>query len=297
MLETHAPVPILAGLGEIASRYDVLLCDVWGVVHNGREAFPDASAALSAFRRRGGVVTLLTNAPRPNAPIREQVLKLGLAADAFDTIVTSGDVAIAAVAERIAAPVHHIGAERDLPLFEVASARAGAPVRLVDLESADYVLCTGLFDDDVETPADYEATLRRIAERGLPFLCANPDLVVHRGEKLVYCAGALAERLKVLGGQTVYFGKPHAPIYAAALAASEQALGRPLDPRRVLAVGDGMRTDIAGARARGLDALFVSRGIHTGDVHEAEIDEPAALQALFARENVWPTAAIQTLRP
>jgi HAD superfamily hydrolase (TIGR01459 family) len=297
MLETHAPVPILAGLGEIASRYDVLLCDVWGVVHNGREAFPDASAALSAFRRRGGVVTLLTNAPRPNAPIREQVLKLGLAADAFDTIVTSGDVAIAAVAERIAAPVHHIGAERDLPLFEVASARAGAPARLVDLESADYVLCTGLFDDDVETPADYEATLRRIAERGLPFLCANPDLVVHRGEKLVYCAGALAERLKALGGHTVYFGKPHAPIYAAALAASEQALGRPLDPRRVLAVGDGMRTDIAGARARGLDALFVSRGIHTGDVHEAEIDEPAALQALFARENVWPTAAIQTLRP
>lgn len=297
MLKNHAPVPWIAGLGDVADRYDVLLCDIWGVIHNGREAFLEASDALRAFRNSGGVVVLITNAPRPNAPIREQVLKFGLSADAFDTIVTSGDVTIALVAERIQQAVHHIGPERDLTLFEEAAARSGVSAKLVDLDAADYVLCTGLFDDDVETPSDYEATLRRIAERGLTFICANPDLIVHRGEKLVYCAGSLAERLNSLAGEVVYCGKPHPPIYDLALAAAGQAVGGRLDPRRVLAIGDGMRTDIAGARARGLDALFVSAGIHAGDIHRATGDETAALQDLFARDQVWPTAAIRALRP
>jgi HAD superfamily hydrolase (TIGR01459 family) len=297
MPENRANIPIVAGLGEISSRYDALLCDIWGVVHNGREVFAAASDALRAFRKQGGAVVLITNAPRPNAPIREQVLSFGLAPDAFDAIVTSGDVTISLIADRIGAAVHHIGPERDLSLFEAAAERAGAKAKLVGLEAADYVLCTGLFDDDHETPDDYEATLRKIAERGAPFICANPDLVVHRGDTLIYCAGALAERLKAIGGQVIYCGKPHAPIYRAALSAAERALGERLDPRRVLAVGDGMRTDIAGAYGQGLDALFVSGGIHLADVHGSEEGEAAALQALFARERVWPTAAIRVLKP
>jgi HAD superfamily hydrolase (TIGR01459 family) len=295
MPQTPPHVPVVAGLGDISANYDALLCDIWGVVHNGRESFPDAYEALRAFRRAGGAVTLITNAPRPSAPIIAQVRQFGVPDDAFDAIVTSGDVTIALIAERIHSPVHHIGPERDLSLFEEAAKRAGTAARLVDLEAAEYVLCTGLFDDDVETPDDYADTLDRIVARGLPFICANPDLIVHRGEELIYCAGALAEGVKARSGEVVYCGKPHAPIYRIALAAAERALGRKLDPRRVLAIGDGMRTDIAGALAQGLDALFMSGGIHAGDVHGTEEDD-AALQALFAREQMWPTAAMRALK-
>ncbi len=159
MTETRA-IPILSGLEQISQKYDVLLCDVWGVVHNGREVFPEAAAALGRFRAKGGVVILITNAPRPNAPIRAQVLQFGLPSAAFDAIVTSGDVTVSLIAERGGAAVHHIGPQRDLTLFEEAAALTGSTPRLVDLESADYVLCTGLFDDEIETPDDYEATLR-----------------------------------------------------------------------------------------------------------------------------------------
>jgi len=289
-------VPVISGLAAISDRYDVLLCDVWGVLHNGREAFPAASEALSAYRARGGVVVLITNAPRPRAPIREQVLKFGLSADAFDEIVTSGDVSIALIAERIHQRVHHIGPERDLSLFAAAGELARAPVKLVGPEEADYVLCTGLFDDDVETPADYDARLGRIVERKIPFLCANPDLVVHRGERLIYCAGALAEKLRELGGEPIYCGKPHAPIYRVAIETAEAIRGRKVDPRRILAVGDGMRTDIAGAIGQGLDAMFVSGGIHLDEVHGSG-DEAEALRMLFDSANLWPVAAIKALEP
>jgi HAD superfamily hydrolase (TIGR01459 family) len=295
MTETRA-IPILTGLEQISQKYDVLLCDVWGVVHNGREVFPEAAAALGRFRAKGGVVILITNAPRPNAPIRTQVLKFGLPPEAFDAIVTSGDVTVSQIAERGGAAVHHIGPQRDLTLFEEAAALTGSTPRRVDLESADYVLCTGLFDDEKETPEDYEATLRRIAELRLPFICANPDLIVHRGEKLIWCAGALARRLAELGGEVLYCGKPHAPIYRLALSVGEQALGRSLDTRRVLAVGDGIRTDIAGACAQGFDALFVANGIHLSDIGDLNSDAHM-LHALFEREELWPSAVIPILRP
>ena len=177
-------VPIIEGLGAIAERYDAILCDIWGVLHNGRKSFRPASDALVAFRRRGGAVVLVSNAPRPSPPIRRQVLGLGVSADAFDAIVTSGDVAIGLIAERGAAPVHHIGPSRDRSLFEAAAVQSGAPPVLVGAEEASYVLCTGLFDDEVETPADYAERLGAMAARGLTFVCANPDLVVHRGADL-----------------------------------------------------------------------------------------------------------------
>src|SRR3984957_5065954 len=225
MASTSQPRKVLgvAGLGEIAGRYDAILCDVWGVVHDGRESFRPASDALVAFRRRGGAVVLITNAPRPSAPIREQILRLGVSPDAFDAVVTSGDVTVAMIAERMTEPVHHIGPHRDLSLFEAVEARTGARPELTTADRAAYVLCTGLFHDDVETPQDYDDRLRAVAARDLPFICANPDLVIHRGSTLIYCAGALASRYEELGGQTIYAGKPYPPIYHTARAAAEAA--------------------------------------------------------------------------
>ena len=291
-------VPLIDGLGAVADRYDAILCDVWGVLHNGREAFPPASEALAAFRRRGGAVALITNAPRPNPPIREQALRFGVSPDAFDTMVTSGDVAIDLLVERGEAPVYHLGPERDLALIDAAAARSGARPRLAGIEEATYVLCTGLFDDRAETPDDYADRLKRMASRGLTMICANPDLVVQRGEKLIYCAGALAQAYEALGGATVYTGKPHRAIYRAALAAAAAVRGAPLDPGRVLAIGDALRTDILGATAAGLDALFVTAGIHSEALHDEDLsvgDE--ALQRLFADENARPIAAIRMLAP
>jgi HAD superfamily hydrolase (TIGR01459 family) len=291
-------VPLIEGLSAIADRYDAILCDVWGVLHNGRQAFPPASEALVAFRRRGGAVVLVSNAPRPNASIRPQVLRLGVSPDAFDSIVTSGDVAIGLIADRVAEPVHHIGPERDLALFEAAAARDGARPVLVGLEDASYVVCTGLFDDTVETPDDYAERLRAMAARGLTLICANPDLVVHRGADLIYCAGALARAYEALGGEAIYAGKPHAPIYQAALGAASAARRAPLARSRVLAIGDAMRTDIAGAAGQGLDSLFVVAGIHRQDLEDAGGEEEQdPLQSLFDRENLRPIAAMRALAP
>ncbi|MGD1039002.1 MAG: TIGR01459 family HAD-type hydrolase [Roseiarcus sp.] len=297
MKSTAAPrVPLIEGLSAIADRYDAILCDIWGVLHNGRQVLRPASDALVAFRRRGGAVVLITNAPRPNPPVREQVVRLGVSPDAFDAIVTSGDVTIALIAERAAAPVHHIGPKRDLSLLEAAAARVGERPVLVGPEEASYILCTGLFDDTTETPDDYAERLSAMAARGLTLICANPDLVVRRGADLIYCAGALAQAYEALGGKTIYAGKPHAPIYEAALAAAGAALKAPLKRSRVLAIGDAMRTDIAGAAGQGLDALFVAAGIHREAVRGSgpeAADEP--LQRLFARENLWPIAAMREL--
>jgi HAD superfamily hydrolase (TIGR01459 family) len=286
------------GLADISDRYDAILCDVWGVVHNGVAAFSSASDALVAYRRRGGTVILITNAPRPSAPVRHQLLKLGVAPDAFDEVATSGDVTTGLIAERIDEPVLHIGPERDLSLFEAAGEAAGRRPRRVALEEARYVLCTGLRDDVTETLDDYEAELRAMAGRALPMVCANPDIVIHRGETLIYCAGALAARFEALGGAVVYAGKPHLPIYRRALALAEAGRGRPVDERRVLAIGDGMKTDIAGAARAGLDALLVTRGIHRVALHGDAFDSPAdplKLRRLCDEFSLWPTAAIGSL--
>jgi HAD superfamily hydrolase (TIGR01459 family) len=289
----------IRGLNEISDRYDAILCDIWGVVHDGVASFPLAAEALVSFRRRGGVVVLITNAPRPSPPIRRQVLRLGVPPEAFDAIVTSGDVTLGLMKEQAGDQVLHIGPERDLSLFDAAAATAGKRPRLAALEDADYALCTGLRNDERETPDDYEAELAAMAARGMAMICANPDIVIHRGETLVYCAGALARRYEMLGGRVVYAGKPHAPIYDRALALAEHALGAAIDRSRVLAIGDGMKTDIAGAAQAGLDALFVTGGIHRslhGD-RPASPADPLGLQRLYEECALWPIAAIPALWP
>jgi len=252
-----------------------------------------------SFRRRGGAVILISNAPRPSPPIARQVLKLGVSPDAFDAVVTSGDVTIGLMEQQAGDQVLHIGPERDLSLFEAAAKTTGAKARLVSLEHAQYVLCTGLRNDETETLEDYEPELRAMSVRGMVMICANPDIVIHRGDTLVYCAGALARRYEELGGTVIYAGKPHAPIYDRALALAERVRGVVLDKRRVLAIGDGMKTDIVGATRAGLDALFVTGGIHRslhGETPASPAD-PIELQRLYEESEVWPIAAIPLLRP
>jgi HAD superfamily hydrolase (TIGR01459 family) len=289
------PIPLIDGLDALSGRYDAILCDIWGVLHNGRDAFLPASEALAAFRRSGGTVILITNAPRPNPIIRDQALHFGVAPEAFDAVVTSGDVAVGMIVSRGGAPLHHIGPPRDLALIAAAAERGVAPA-VVGPEAATYLLCTGLFDDSTETPEDYADRLAAFAERRLPMICANPDLVVHRGHKLVYCAGALAEVYEALGGEAIYAGKPHRPIYTAALERIAALRGAPVAPARALAIGDALRTDLAGAAAAGLDALFVADGIHRGELYGPNAPDDA-LQRLFAPPAPRPVAVIRALVP
>jgi HAD superfamily hydrolase (TIGR01459 family) len=272
------PPRILGGLREIAGQYDALICDVWGVLHNGRVPYRDAAEALRRFRAECGPVVLLSNAPRPLADLEDQFRRIGVPLDCYDAIVTSGMAAredVAARAARTGArilPMLHIGPERDRGVFD------GLAVACVGADAAEIALCTGLWDDDRETPEDYRALLTGLAARGLPLLCANPDIVVQRGDTLVYCAGALAQLYESLGGPAIYFGKPHRPIYALALEKACAAAGRPV--RRPLAVGDGAETDIRGANTMGWDAVFIAGGVHAAELGEFTAQGVAQLLAM-----------------
>jgi HAD superfamily hydrolase (TIGR01459 family) len=287
---------IVAGLSELAPHYDGVLCDIWGVLHNGVNHFPAAIDALARFRAAGGRVVLITNAPRPNGPIREQLDRLRVPHEAYDNIVTSGDVTVAAIAAHGQDPLYHIGPERDLALYREVERVAGVTPVVAPLADARYTVVTGLFGDETGTPEDYDPDLSVMLARGLPLICANPDLVVHIGTTLRYCAGAIAERYAAQGGTVLYAGKPHAAIYQAALAALNPQ-GRVLDPNRVLAIGDALRTDIAGAVLQGLDALFVTSGIHRDEAHrtaDGQLD-PDLYQAMIEAASLRPLAAIPAL--
>jgi HAD superfamily hydrolase (TIGR01459 family) len=286
-------IRLLNGLSDIAGQYDALICDVWGVVHDGHRAHDAACDALRRFRAAHGPVVLLTNAPRVPAAVREQFAGIGVPEDCYDGIVSSGGAARAELARRAGGaadkkslPLYYIGTERDVSIFH------GLDVTLTALEEAEAVLCTGLRDDDREVPADYGPELERIAARGLPMLCANPDLVVHRGQRLYWCAGALARDYAALGGPVIYYGKPHAPVYDMARA-QIAAFREGMPATRPLAIGDGMPTDIKGANAQGLDALFIADGIHG---EEIEPYTPAHLTQLLARNGVTATAALRDLK-
>jgi HAD superfamily hydrolase (TIGR01459 family) len=274
--------PILSGLREIADRYDALVCDVWGVVHDGLRAHAPCCEALRRFRAGNGPVVLLSNAPRPVRDVKLQFARLGVPHDCYDAIMTSGVAAREGLAERARSrelAMFHLGPDRDRGIFE------GLPVACTDVACASVVLCTGLFDDTVETPGHYKALLSQIRGRDLTMLCANPDIVVQRGGKLVYCAGALANEYELLGGNVVYYGKPHRPIYDLTLASAKGA-------RKPLAIGDGLHTDIKGANGAGIDALFIADGIHG---EEIEPFTPEHLQSLFARAGVRVCGSMRTL--
>ena len=273
----------------LAGDYDAVLCDVWGVVHNGVAAAAEACDALARFRERGGTVVLITNAPRPGESARLTLDRLGVPRAAYDGIVSSGDVTRALIAARAGARVFHIGPERDLALFE------GLDAPMTPLEHADYAVCTGLTDDTVETPHDYRDLIARMRARSLPMICANPDVVVERGNKLIYCAGAIADLYAAAGGEVIYAGKPYRPIYEQALALTEAARGAPVEHHRLLAIGDSVRTDLKGAAAFGIDCLFVTAGIHAEELGNRHDPDAAALAGIFAAAGVAPKAVMHRL--
>jgi HAD superfamily hydrolase (TIGR01459 family) len=279
---------LLDHFSTLASRYDVVLCDIWGVVHNGLAGYPAACEALARYRAGGGTVILITNAPRPSPWVIHQLDRLGVARDVYDGVMSSGDVTREVVAGRKGAAVFHIGPPRDISIFD------GLGVRFVAVEAADYVVCSGLFDDTTETPDDYRDLIATMRGRDLFMVCANPDLVVERGDERVYCAGAIADLYHAMGGEVLYAGKPHRPIYDCALAKATQARGSVASPGRTLAIGDSLRTDMSGARGLGIDGLFVSGGIHADELGR-ESPSRDALSGMFAAAGVTPQAVTPRL--
>lgn len=289
---------IIDSLAEIAPGYRVLFCDLWGCLHNGKQAYPEAVEALRRFRAEGGAVVLLTNSPRPAANVADQIAALGATQDCYDLVVSSGDAAQAAMAAGLfGRRLHHIGPERDLPFFEHVDGRP-YDVELVPLEEAEGIVCTGLVDDRTQTPADYRETILYGVTKGLRLLCANPDVIVDIGHTRIYCAGAIAEAYAAAGGESFYFGKPHAPIYALARARLAERLGVAIPDEDILCVGDGIATDILGAMGEDLDSIFVTGGLaaeETGTTPERGPD-PDRLAAFLDAARLAPRYAMSFLR-
>jgi len=280
----------LERFSSLASDYDVLLCDVWGVVHNGLAVFTEAADALAQFRAGGGTVILITNAPYPADAVQRFLDRLGVRRDAYDAITSSGDVTRSIVESRLPESVFHLGPPRDLSIF------AGLSVTFAPVESADYVVCSGLVHDTTETPESYRDMLAFMRKRSLFMVCANPDVFVERGDALLYCAGGLADAYVALGGQVLYCGKPHAPIYKAALDKAAVFRGGEMPPlTRVLAIGDSIRTDLKGAATFGVDCLFVVSGLHAEQFGSFQAPDLTGMKARLAAAGAVPKAVIRRL--
>ena len=274
-------------LRDLVDGVEVILSDIWGVVHNGLESFPEACEALHTYRQRGGTVILITNAPRPADSVQRQLRKLGVADETYDAIVSSGDLTRNFVADHPGKKMFWIGPDRD------SSLHRGLDAVMAPLEQADYVVCTGLFDDETESAEDYRAMMLQAREHKLPLICANPDIVVERGDRLIYCAGAIAELYRELGGEVIFYGKPHRPIYERAMALAAERRGQPTSLDRVLAIGDSVRTDLTGALGFGIDCLFLTRGIHSEEFEGIDQLDPASVKELFGHP---PRALMRELR-
>jgi HAD superfamily hydrolase (TIGR01459 family) len=281
--------PLIPHFSTLAPAYDLVLCDIWGVVHNGVVAFPDACNALMRARQGGATVVFITNAPRPDVVVARQLAALHVPRETYDAIVSSGNVTRGEIEKRLDQSVFHLGPTRDNEIF------TGLDVRFAPLASADYVVCSGLDDDDLETPDDYRARLETMLARKVVMVCGNPDMVVERGDKLVYCAGSLADLYAGMGGEVIYAGKPYRPIYEMALAKAEASAGRKLALGKVLAIGDSVRTDLAGAHGFGVDFLFVTSGIHAGELGERARPDVAALKGVLATAGELPKAVMPSL--
>lgn len=287
---TAAPA-ILTAAGALLARYDVLFCDVWGVVHDGHNAYAGAVEALQRFRAQGGSVILVSNAPVPTFRVEKMLDLRGVARSAWDDIVSSGAIALAHVVARGYQRVYYIGPrDRDAAFFDSATARPAA------LEEAEAIVCTGLNDDIGETAETYRALLTLALDRKLPFVCANPDLVVDVGGRHYLCAGAIADLYEHMGGGVFWAGKPHSSAYASALSVAERLRGSPIPKRRILVIGDALRTDLKGAANAGLDALFIAGGIHRGETMQDGRIVPDRLAALFGSGAPRAIAAMPELQ-
>lgn len=281
-----APNPA-TGLSQIIDQYDCILCDVWGVLHNGKSIWSDAALALTNARSAGIPVVMITNAPRPQGPVLRQLANMNCPDGVFDELVTSGDVTRALI-QQLDGSVYHIGPERDFALYD------GLDVTFAEPDAAAGIVCTGLFDDYNEHPEEYIERFKTYIELKLPFICANPDIVVEVVDRLLWCAGALAREYDQLGGETRIVGKPHAPIYDVALEHAERISGKSIARNKVLAIGDGLPTDIKGAADNEVDALFITNGIHAADYTSGEVDKDK-LHAFLAENNAAPAHWMKTL--
>ncbi|MGE3150494.1 MAG: TIGR01459 family HAD-type hydrolase [Pseudorhodoplanes sp.] len=284
---TSGPIVIGAHFSELAAGYDVVLSDVWGVIHNGVDYFPEACDALMRFRAAGGCVVLITNSPRPTESVIRQLGRLKVPGETYDGLISSGELTRGVIRSRPGQTIFHMGPERDRSIF------TGLKVTFAPLETADYVICSGLFDDETETPDDYRTRLEGMFARKQFMVCGNPDVVVERGDRLLYCAGAIADLYAAMGGEVLYAGKPYRPIYDAAMTRAKEAGAK--DGARVLAIGDSVRTDLKGAHAFGIDCLFITAGIHAEELGARGRPDPAALQKIFAAAGEIPKAVMPRL--
>lgn len=281
--------PIVAGAGPLLRDYDVLFCDVWGVVHNGRKAYTEGCAALTAYRQQGGTVILVSNAPRTSKSVARVLDDKGVPTSCWDAIVPSGDLARVYAADQNIRRIYHIGPDRDLDVFDDSG------LKRVGIADAEAIFCTGLINDRHETGEDYRAFLEPAVSAGLTLICANPDLVVDVGGDLLPCAGAIASVYESMGGDVHWAGKPYATAYAAAEKIASDLRGASVAKSRILAIGDSVRTDVAGAASYGLDVLFIGQGIHRETIMPAGTFLEKELACLFAGQPC-AIAAMETLR-
>ena len=278
--------PIISNAGPLLARYQAVFCDVWGVMHNGRAAYAESGDALARFRGQGGTVVLVSNAPVPAAGVERVLEKTGVRRDAWDAIVSSGDIALAHIAEKGYGRLHRIGpAGRDSRLF------ARLPGPDTPLAEAEAIVCTGLIDETNHSVETYRPLIEEGVTRDLPFICANPDLVVDVGDKRYLCAGSIAAEYERRGGSVFWAGKPHPSAYRKALDRAGALRGAEVDRARVLAIGDAVRTDLAAAQGMGVDALFIASGIHNDELLSAGEINPGKLALLFAPPATPPAVA------
>ncbi len=287
---------IIPHLSDISDQYDALFVDLWGCVHNGVTAFPDAVAALQTFRSKGGAVVLVTNAPRARSEVAKQLVRFGVPLDAYDSIATSGDSARTALfGGAVGTKIWFMGQPFDRPFLQPMD-QLDSTVEITDvpLEQAEGIVCCGPFDPFAD-PAVNRQQFLYAKTHGLKLLCANPDIVVDRGERREWCAGALAQLYTEMGGESLYFGKPHPPIYDLARRRLTE-LGRSIDDSRVLAIGDGVLTDIAGAVGEDIDSLFITGGLAAAQTKTTQQPDAQALSSFLEAENSSPTYSIGFLR-
>ncbi len=291
---------IIESVSQFSKRYDVLFCDIWGCIHDGKFAFPNALNALSDFRKNGGYVMLLTNAPRPKAAVKKHLKSMDITEEFFDDITTSGDAAqVCMFSGKVGYNIYHLGPKQDESFFTdfPKDIHFDQEIVRVPLEESEGIVCTGLFDNTRETPKDYIHVIDHGINKGLKLLCVNPDIFVDVGHHRVWCAGGIAEAYSAVGGETIYCGKPHKDIYKLAYAKLKK-----FDPRstaRILCIGDGINTDILGGYNQKLDTLFVCGGLsgdETGITLANEKPDPKKLNEFIKANNLHPTASIGFLR-
>ena len=287
---------VIESLDDVSDRYDALFVDLWGCVHNGVKAYTNANDSLKKYRANGGKVVLVTNSPRPRSGVEKQLIKFGVDPEAWDLIATSGDSARMAMFQGVVGnKIYFIGTPYEENFFEPLNVvKNPVNIERVPISEAEGIVCTGPFNS-LENLDVYFPDFEFAKKRGLKFLCANPDIIVDRGGVREWCAGALAKMYTDLGGESLYFGKPFQPIYDLA----RQRLsfsGVQINNDRILAIGDGITTDILGAEKQSIDSLFITGGLAALETGTKEQPDQGLLEHYLKEQKLYPTYSIGYLR-